>query len=145
MRESRWWLRGRRREHSNQLMHWRCLSVSFFAVADEGPTRKRQEAVAVNVKHQIDMIQRGGEIMKSVVAREPVGAKSCVRVLFPQGGSSIDAKSVLRSVLGTTGLTSREEVRTFRRCQYRNNESQSCRLCLFHFQSATHNREHASL
>ena len=59
VRESRWWLRESRREHSNPLMHWRCLSVSFFAVADVQPTRERQDASAVNVTHQIDMIQRG--------------------------------------------------------------------------------------
>ena len=68
MRESPWWLRERRREHSNQLMHLRCLSVSSFAVADVRPTRERQEAVAVNVKHQVNMTQRGEEIMKSAVA-----------------------------------------------------------------------------
>ena len=77
-------------------MHWRCLSVSFFAVADVRPTRERQEAVAVNVKHQIDMMQRGEEIMKSVVAGEPMRVKSCVRVLIPQSGSSVDAKMCLR-------------------------------------------------
>ena len=92
-------------------MHWRCLSVSFFAVADVRPTRERQEAVAVNVKHQIDMIQRGEEIMQSVVAREPMRAKSCVRVLIPQSGSSVDAKSVLRNVPDTIGLNRLE-----RRC-----------------------------
>ena len=75
-------------------------------MADAQPTRERQEAVAVNVKHQIDMIRRDEEIMKSVAAGEVMRAKSCVRVVIPQSGSSVDAKSVLRSVLETIGLTS---------------------------------------
>ena len=46
-----------------------------------------------------------------------------MRVIIAQSGSSVDAKSVLRNVPVTIGLTShptREEVRTFPVCQYRN-------------------------
>ena len=137
VRESRWWRRERRREHSNPLMHWRRLSV-----LRRGDVRPKRGAVAVNVKHQIDMIQRSEEVMKSVVAGELMRAKSCVQVLIPQSG-------VLRNVPQTIELTSqptREEVRTFRRCQYRNNDSQSCRLCLscFNAQRTTANTRHCS-
>ena len=59
VRESRWSLRVRQREHSNQ-RHWRCLSVSS----------RDKDAIAVNVKHQIDMIRQDEEIMKSVAAGE---------------------------------------------------------------------------
>ena len=51
-----------------------------------------------------------------------------MRVLLAQSGSSADAKSVLRNVLVTIVLTShptREEVRTFPVCQYRNSVLES--------------------
>ena len=125
VRESRWWLRERRRKHSNPLTHWRCLSVSFIAEAD-----------VRNVEHQIDMIQRGRRDHEER-CRPRANESEELRASFnPARGSSVDAKSVLRNVPETIGLTSqptREEVRTSRRCQYRNHESQSCRLCLFLF------------
>ena len=58
-----------------------------------------------------------------------------MRVLIAQSGSSVDAKSVLRNVPVTIGLTShltREEVRTFPVCQYRNSVSQSRRFVPSH-------------
>ena len=51
-----------------------------------------------------------------------------MRVSIAQSGSSVDAKSVLRNVPVTIRLMShptREEVRTFLVCQYRNSVLQS--------------------
>ena len=89
-------------------------------------------AFAVNVRHQ-SMTRGKSDHEKG--CRPNIGVKSCVQVSIAQSGSSVDAKSVLRNVPVTVGLTShptREEVRTFSVCQCRNSVSQSRRFVPSH-------------